>query len=311
VPFIYDPQGLPIFDYIFLPGGTGCRLVGSDENNVSSQPISWVSTALNRMDSVRPYTFDPTVVNDRRGWQAIDVDPGIFGDRYWVIENADFNLTGDNTYVFTDPEVTPGRINAYEFVENVAGQPDPCGFGPAAPNLIFGNIGPSDTFETSSGRTISHPDSGFFNPPAYSFVADGSGTLSTIELALSRSGIDGNVVVSLHTSIPCTSPFQGREVNCVGGDLPGATLGSWVITAPQSPSLVQIDAALSGIGLTAGTKYFIQVTAADALSQAVWWNNATGHTGDLFQCGGAVNGIDCFSFTSFTAVTTGAMRLIF
>jgi len=74
----------------------------------------------------------------------VTVVPGLLGDRYWVIEHADFG-NGDPNYVYVDPAVTPGRINSYEFVEDLTGQFDPCGLGAS------GTL--STTFASNNGGT--------------------------------------------------------------------------------------------------------------------------------------------------------------
>lgn len=108
------------FDYLFLPGGTGCRRAPSP------QRLEWTSTLENFMDSFLFSDIDsPPIVRQRRAWEVITVVPGILGDRYWVLELADFSDFTD-TYVFADPAVTPGRINAYEFIEDLTGVMDPC-----------------------------------------------------------------------------------------------------------------------------------------------------------------------------------------
>jgi hypothetical protein len=110
------------FDFLFLPGGTGCRRAPIP------QPLQWASTPENFMDS---YLFQipstPTVVTQRRVWEALAVVPGIMGDRYWVIENLEFSDFVDPNFPFTDPTVTPGRINSYEFIQDLTGVLDPCG----------------------------------------------------------------------------------------------------------------------------------------------------------------------------------------
>ena len=73
--------------------------------------------------------FDPPLAFQRRSWQALTVVvPGTLGNRYWVIENLDFAFQLDPNFVFSDPTVTPGRINSYEFIEDLTGQVNPCGF---------------------------------------------------------------------------------------------------------------------------------------------------------------------------------------
>ena len=115
---IIDPNFT--FDFLFLPGGTGCRRAPGP------QPLQWQSTPENFMDSFLFLPFISTTIPfQRRSWEAIAVVPGRLGDRYWVIENLD---SGDFTpsYVFADPTVTPGRINSYEFTEDLTGVFDPC-----------------------------------------------------------------------------------------------------------------------------------------------------------------------------------------
>ena len=110
------------FDFLFLPGGTGCRRAPT------SQTLQWASTPEGFMDS---YLFQipssPTVATQRRAWEVITVVPGTLGDnRYWVIENLDLSDFVNPNFPFTDPTVTPGRINSYEFIQDLTGVFDPC-----------------------------------------------------------------------------------------------------------------------------------------------------------------------------------------
>jgi len=128
----FDGTSFNVFDYLFLPGGHGCRQTGTTDipDAIGAQRFEWESTPENYMDLFRFSAFAPTIPQVRRSWQAIAVTPGIQGDRYWLIENADFgNFAADPNFVFTDPTVTPGRINSYEFIEDLEGQFDPCGLG--------------------------------------------------------------------------------------------------------------------------------------------------------------------------------------
>ncbi|MBT8101118.1 MAG: hypothetical protein KJO82_15290 [Gammaproteobacteria bacterium] len=112
--------GITEFDFLFLPGGTGCRRV-----NGSPQDLTWSSTTQSFMDSFLFLSSLPTIPFQRRSWEAIAVTSGVEGDRYWVIENLEASdLTA--TYVFTDPHLTPGRINSYEFTEDLTNSVDPC-----------------------------------------------------------------------------------------------------------------------------------------------------------------------------------------
>jgi hypothetical protein len=112
-------------DYLFLPGGTGCRITESD-GSTSVNDLPWVSTAANWMDSYRYHPSDPTYALQRRAWELIAVETGQFGDRYWVIEILDHNYNFPEVYNFRDPASTPGRFNAYEFIQDLTGQANPC-----------------------------------------------------------------------------------------------------------------------------------------------------------------------------------------
>lgn len=136
VTMILEPNpNFDAFDYVFLPGGEGCRQLSTAS---PGNPFSWVSTPESYMDGFRYNSFSPDPYA-RRSWQVIRVEPGILGDRYWLIENADF---GGFPFLI-DPTETPGRINAYEFVEDLTGQFDPCILG--GPNSLL------TTFASNNG----------------------------------------------------------------------------------------------------------------------------------------------------------------
>ena len=112
-------------DYLFLPGGAGCRITVFD-GSTSVSDLPWTSTAANWMDSYRYHSSDPTNALQRRAWELIAVEIGQFGDRYWVIETLDHNYNFPEAHNFRDPATTPGRINAYEFIQDLTGQANPC-----------------------------------------------------------------------------------------------------------------------------------------------------------------------------------------
>ena len=115
---------LEAFDFLHFPGGEGCRIMIYDGQQ-SFADIEWWSTASNTMDSWRYHPGEPAPWN-RRAWELIAIETGIFGDRYWVIENLEVS-DFDPAYPWDDPAVTPGRINAYEFIQDLTGQTNPCG----------------------------------------------------------------------------------------------------------------------------------------------------------------------------------------
>jgi hypothetical protein len=211
--------------------------------------------------------------------------------------------------------VANGNSFSYEDDDEIGVNSTVVSFTPAdtGAGVLFDNFGADNEFDISAGRTIQPPDSGDFNPPAYSFFAAATGELTAIDLALSSFVIgtgDISLEVMLRETEPCTGMFDGREVNCFGGNLPGNVLGTWSISGPLVSEVVRIDTPSSGITLIQNEEYFLQIVAANSRTRGIWWNNSTGHTGDLFQCGGAVNGVDCSRFTAFANVTTGAMRLL-
>jgi hypothetical protein len=112
-------------DYLFLPGGAGCRITEID-GSTSVSDLPWTSTAANWMDSYRYHPSDPTYALQRRAWELIAVETGQFGDRYWVIETLDHNPVFPEAHNFSDPASTPGRFNAYEFIQDLTGQANPC-----------------------------------------------------------------------------------------------------------------------------------------------------------------------------------------
>ena len=112
-------------DYIFLPGGIGCRLFA----DVPANPITWQILQGNILD-LRRYTYTNTVdPRLRRSWQGIRTVPGILGDRLWTINTADFRPFIGGQEDYQDPTTNPGRLLAFEDIEDVTGQADPCNFG--------------------------------------------------------------------------------------------------------------------------------------------------------------------------------------
>ncbi len=111
------------YDFLFLPGGSGCRITAG-----LPRVLDWLSTPGNLMD-LRLYLPDqPTVPWQRRSWELVAIETGLYGDRYWVLETVETNNAQDPDYSFADPAVMPGRLNTYEYVQNLLGVTNPCGF---------------------------------------------------------------------------------------------------------------------------------------------------------------------------------------
>lgn len=123
VPSMFEPDF--DFDFLYFAGGSGCRIVAQPQGD-SFADIDWWSTGANTLDSYRYISFEPAIPLQRRAWELIAIEPGLFGDRYWVIENLETNGDLDPAFPWLDPATTPGRMNAYEFIQDLAGQSNPC-----------------------------------------------------------------------------------------------------------------------------------------------------------------------------------------
>ena len=224
--------GIPfdIFDFLFLPGGGGCRQVGSTDPSfgISSRPLQWVSTPENYMDS--QLTLPDGTVFQRRSWQAIGVVPGLLGDRYWVIENLDTEIgSGDPNYVSPDPTVTPGRINSYEFIDDLTGTVDPCGFSISASlSTLFdsNNGGVGNMFNVGVGNTAVSVTELDVN---VEYVA---GTPFTIEVYTVDDGYETTLTAPPGCLFTCT--FNPAAWTLV-------STGAATSAGPDQPSLVDIE----------------------------------------------------------------------
>jgi hypothetical protein len=148
-----DPD-INVFDFLFLPDGTGCRIVDGPiyGGTPNLSRFEWVSTPDNRMDGIRKWLPDPSIEVARRSWEAATTIPGAIGDQYFVVENLEINSGLVPGYIFDDPTVTPGRMNNYEFIEDITGIFDPCGLGgPTSATTLFAqnNGGTGNMFDVS------------------------------------------------------------------------------------------------------------------------------------------------------------------
>ena len=239
---IVDPtfSQLDTFDFLFQSGGTGCRITGFQGENFPRR-MEWESTPENFMDSFLFLSPDSDIGYQRRAWQAIRVEPGILGDRYWVIEVPDFgNSIEDPNYVYADPATTPGRITAYEFVEDIGGQLDPCGLG------ISGAL---DTlFDSDNGGVGNMFD------------------VTTFGNEIEVTGFDVNVNFPVGTDFEITVyTTPGGYDNGITSGLPGCTLfcvdvvawipetsGTGTSAGVNQPSFVPVSPFLLDAGTTTG-----------------------------------------------------------
>lgn len=239
---ITDPEfsQLDTFDFLFQQGGGGCRISGFEGAN-SSRRMEWVSTPENFMDSslfLSP--SDPNLQYQRRAWQAIRVEPGILGDRYWVIELLDFNNALDPNYQYADPATTPGRINAYEFIEDIGGQFDPCGLGTSdllATLFASDNGAAGNMFDvTTLGDAI--------EVTAFDVNVDfAAGTDFDVTVYTTPDGFDNGV----------TTGIQGCLVNCVDvGAWTEIAAGTGTAAGVDQPSRVDVPPFILNGGATTG-----------------------------------------------------------
>ena len=115
-----------ILDFLFFPNGEGCKESNWSDGSSEVEVTGWTATAGELMDLFRYNPSFPDTPYWRRNWELIGIETGQFGDRYWVVETVEKGVLGDPSYPFADPAISPGRINAYEFIQDLAGQPNPC-----------------------------------------------------------------------------------------------------------------------------------------------------------------------------------------
>jgi len=176
--------------------------------------------------------------------------------------------------------------------------------GQAHASVIFSDFGPGDTFG-ATGRVVTGSSENGGNDPAYTFVAASSGIVSQIDLALSISS--GSVVASLWTA--AAGCGTGAFATDCGGLVPTSELGSWSVPPPVS-DFTSIT-GITGVTLTAGTTYYMELSAGSATTDAEWFDNSVGATGVLYQCGGESGpGGPCLGNATIGSTTAGAFDVL-
>jgi hypothetical protein len=172
-------------------------------------------------------------------------------------------------------------------------------------NIIYSDFGPGNTFGATGREVEGTSEFGGGNNPAYTFTPTASGTVSQIDLALVVSS--GSVVASLWTA--ATGCGTGAFSGSCGGLVPTTELGSW--TAP-SPSLdISTISGITGVSLTAGTKYYLQLSAGSPTTVAEWFDNSVGASGTLYQCGGSNSTFTlCLGYATIGTATIGAFDIL-
>lgn len=159
---------------------------------------------------------------------------------------------------------------------------------PANATPIFSNLNatapyyPNNNFFINSGRSLAMP-----------FKSSGDFELTQIDLGLRFvGGTNNGALISLYTD--------------VAGD-PGILLGSWTLASlPTNRSTLATITGITGIDLTAGTKYFLGAASIGSTSDE--WGLAiplNDHGGREFQSGswGPIAGLGAFDIIGSTHVT--------
>jgi PEP-CTERM motif len=171
-------------------------------------------------------------------------------------------------------------------------------------DTIFSDYNSSESFP--GGREVTGTSEfGGGNNPAYSFVAGTSGAVSQINLGLSIGA--GDVQASLWTAATgCETGIYSSEC---GVTVPTTELGSWTVN-PGSSTTLSIT-GITGVTLTAGTEYFMMLSAGTPTTSAEWFDNVEGANGTLWQCGGSnSNYTQCVGYANIGSATAGAFQVL-
>ena len=124
---------------------------------------------------------------------------------------------------------------------------------PARAEVIFSSFGAGDSFDTSGGWTVGSGGT----TPAELFLSGATYSLSEIDLALSHVMGSNHAVVSLWSD---------------NANSPGIELGSWAVSGqgPFGSAVALTEISVSGITLTSGEQYFLEVAPGNDNTYDVW-----------------------------------------
>ena len=132
------------------------------------------------------------------------------------------------------------------------------GTGVASADIIFNNLGSGDSYDTTSGHTISGPGTGSFASVGEPFIPASTSTLSDISLPLGISSGTNSVVVDLTND---------------ASDLPGTTLETWTISSlTGGMGSVQTVTDALDLTLSSGQRYWVAVANGGNNTNATWFN---------------------------------------
>jgi len=130
----------------------------------------------------------------------------------------------------------------------------------AAQTVVFTNLDPVGGHTATAvwiGDDVSNQSVG------YRFTASGSGTLSSIELALQRGGATGFLSLGLYTE---------------GSNAPATLLQSWTLADAVGSSLTDVPSFMPTT-LNAGDSYYLCAAVQTGLPAWMWYNNSNSATG--------------------------------
>jgi len=153
--------------------------------------------------------------------------------------------------------------------------PDNPAVGPFYSNLVqdtTATCAPGCLYSTQNGYFVLGPNN-CFSPGAtqwisYSFLAHKSGTVNTVQLAITDSGF----------CVAGSNQFTVAIYSDACTNTPGTQIGNAVVaTVGAAPcALATANFSGAGVSLTAATRYWVVVTTSGLSTQiattAVWWN---------------------------------------
>jgi hypothetical protein len=169
-------------------------------------------------------------------------------------------------------------------------------FGRAEADVIFTNLGPGNSFDTSNAWEVGQGSNLFGYNTASGFTSGGSYHLSEIDIALANYSGTNAATVSLWTDF---------------GGAPTTKLGSWNVSGQGQYGTNEPITAITGItGITlgAGDRYFVEITSQsgiDGTSTVDAWNwNNQGATGEFYQTefGNVINQGSTYTLGAFAVL---------
>jgi hypothetical protein len=130
-------------------------------------------------------------------------------------------------------------------------------------DTAYSSFGAGDSYDSTIGYTVGFP--GTEQRVAMQFESLTSGVLDSVELAL-WSVTPGNINILL---------FEDN------GDTIGNQLVGWGDTL-STTGIKTYDNVFSGVQLTAGTKYWLEVRPTDTTGWSAWFNNDQSIQGNTF-----------------------------